>query len=186
MVAWPLGAGTLAILSILVLFFIGFAGPLEFLALLIFALFVFVFVIYFVGALSRMIAHKQWITTSAALISCLIICAVAYERARIIWVAELVRLHIGEASGHYQEEIEKAPATALGRTVAFSWGQGGFGGTSYFYDLVYDEADEIGKPAAQQSEQWKAGLSHKLRSIIEMRPAVTHLKGHFYSVKAAW
>jgi len=75
----------------------------------------------------------------------------------------------------YRSEISRLPA-AEPRFLVDDWG--GFL-SMVSRGLVYDESDEIARPATEQSEAWKKRTSRTLASCVY---GYTPIGGHFYLV----
>jgi hypothetical protein len=70
--------------------------------------------------------------------------------------------------------------------MAFDWGgTGGAVGANIFYTLVYDESDEISRPPARRSENWKRAIAESCPRCSasesgDLRITVRNISGHFY------
>jgi hypothetical protein len=98
---------------------------------------------------------------------------------------DLVRFHLTRS--HYLNVVERTPTENAPKLIFFDWGWSGhFLSATVFYALVYDETDEIARPANQRTASWneKASKQSRVATVYESRcqSKVAHVEGHFYLV----
>jgi hypothetical protein len=90
-------------------------------------------------------------------------------------LSSYVRFHVWRS--YYTKKVEKIPRGSEPRLMRFDWG----GLITNPTDLVFDESDELLKPAGEQSAAWRARAGRRLSAEIEFCPfSARQISGHFY------
>jgi hypothetical protein len=82
-------------------------------------------------------------------------------------------LHFEIMREHYQRVVDSLPETREPKLVVFEWG-----GMVWISDgVVYDESDEVARPAARQSAAWHARAA---KTELGCGYNIISMGGHFY------
>lgn len=149
------------------------------------------FVLWLLGNLLSGIWHRRWRRVLSAVVTPVI----AYGSIQLVlhlgFTPGWIRFELGKR--HYLAEIERLPQNGEPRFKLFNWGEtGGAGVVNVFFNLIFDESDEIALPPERRSDQWSRRMRSycpgtQMCSILRPDPPrhivdIQKVDGHFYLV----
>ena len=132
--------------------------------------------------------QRRYVRACSVLIGALILVLLALNWSFYVRqtrsIIDVVRFHLQRT--HYLDIVKKTPEDTP-RLIFFPWGwTGHFLSAITFYDLVYDESDEVALPANLRTPAWNANAAKKNRVVTvyesRCRSEVAHLETHFYGI----
>lgn len=147
--------------------------------------------LWWLGSLLSSIWHRRWRRAASAIVAPMVAYGLIQLVLHLGFTPGWIRFELGKH--HYLAEIERLPQNGEPRFKLFNWGgTGGAGVVNVFFNLIFDESDEIALPPEKRSAQWLSRMRSycpgtQMCSILRPNPPshivdVQKVGQHFYLV----